>query len=117
MEDIDNIIGNRIKLAREKEVLTQKEVANFLGYLSQSIISEIESGKKDISARDLLKLSRFLKVSINYLHGIDTQMIVANEENYNNKIKNVAPAIKETIDQLIQSDEIVKKNKKGLFSF
>lgn len=116
MQDISKIIGNRIKIARENKELNQMDLSKFLGYKSQSIISEIESGKKDISAGDLFKLSIFLEVSISYLHGIDINPINI-PTNYDEKIQNVSPSTKTTIDQLIQSDEIVKKNTKGLISF
>lgn len=58
-------LGYRIKLLREEKGLTQSFVAKKLGYKHSSIISEIESGKKRISAENLSILAEVLGVDVN----------------------------------------------------
>ena len=68
-KEIASIIGKRIKQARNSKKISQTEVAAHLGYESQSYISEIESGKKQISANDLGRLAKLFEVTIEYLYG------------------------------------------------
>lgn len=49
-------LGNNIKTIREKENITQSEVASFLG-VDQSMISKYEQGERVISADSLEKLA------------------------------------------------------------
>jgi len=70
-KELKLVIGSRIKQARNNAGKLQKDLSNLLGYESQSIISEIENGKKDIDASDLFKIAVFLRVDISYLYGVD----------------------------------------------
>ncbi|MBK5459253.1 helix-turn-helix domain-containing protein [Peribacillus sp. TH27] len=60
-------LGIRIKELRIKQGLTQVDFANRLGYKHPSIISEIESGKKGLSANKLPLVAHVLGVDINSL--------------------------------------------------
>jgi transcriptional regulator with XRE-family HTH domain len=60
-------LGERIKHLRLKKGLTQSFVARELGYKHSSILCEIESGKKGISADKLPKVAKILGVDINSL--------------------------------------------------
>jgi|GEM_PF-6081108 len=113
-------IGSRIKQAREKSGKTQKEVATMLGFKTPSIISEFESGKKDITASDLGKLAELLGVSINFIFGV--------EEAPATKLKSIALEELQIIEDVREFDEVDhnilnqlrerNKNKnKNLFSF
>ncbi|MCL4400578.1 helix-turn-helix domain-containing protein [Candidatus Parvarchaeota archaeon] len=61
-------IAYKLKLAREMAGLSQNQVANFLG-LKRPAISEIEAGRRKVSAEELAELSRIYSVSINWLVG------------------------------------------------
>lgn len=61
-----NGLGNRIKAARMKAGLSQKDVADYFEIKSQSV-SQWESGKTDMNVSTLRKLAEFLKVSVDYL--------------------------------------------------
>lgn len=56
----------RIRALREDNDLTQKQLADFLN-VSQATYSRYENGTLDIPSAVLIKLSRFHKVSIDYL--------------------------------------------------
>jgi len=60
-------LGSRIKTLRLKNGLTQIDFAKKLGYKHPSIISEIESGKKGLSADKLPLVANVLGVDINSL--------------------------------------------------
>ncbi|GGJ67757.1 helix-turn-helix domain-containing protein [Virgibacillus salexigens] len=58
-------LGFRIRQLRKEKGLTQSFVAKQLGYKHSSIISEVESGKKGISAENLSILAKVLEVDVN----------------------------------------------------
>lgn len=58
-------LGFRIQQLRKEKGFTQSFVAKKLGYKYSSIISEIESDKKKISAENLYLLSEIFDVDIN----------------------------------------------------
>ncbi len=59
----------RIRDLREDKDLTQKQVAEILN-CSQQVYSNYELGQRDIPTDILIKLSRFYKVSTDYILGI-----------------------------------------------
>ena len=63
-------IGTRIKQSRKENGLTQKQLAERLG-LRSSVISFYETGERTPSIDVLIKLSRTLHVSIDYLLGTE----------------------------------------------
>ncbi len=62
-------IGQRIKDAREAAGLSQKDLAQELGYESPTAISYLESGERKVSVVDLEKLSRLLDKDVRYFLG------------------------------------------------
>ncbi len=58
----------RIRDLREDNDLTQKQMANILN-CSQQVYSNYELGQRDIPTDILIKLSRFYKVSTDYILG------------------------------------------------
>lgn len=60
-------LGIRIRELRIERRLTQAEFAKKIGYKHPSIISEIESGKKGISAEKLPQIANVLGVEVNSL--------------------------------------------------
>tara|TARA_R110002124_G_scaffold136727_1_gene299615 strand:- start:4794 stop:5159 length:366 start_codon:yes stop_codon:yes gene_type:complete len=55
----------RLKEAREYLGISQDKVANYLG-VPRSAVSEFESGKRNISATELQKLSRFYQRPVSW---------------------------------------------------
>ena len=59
---------NRIRDLRQEADLNQTEVAKILG-TSQTVYSRYECGKLDLPLRHLVALSKFYKVSADYILG------------------------------------------------
>lgn len=63
-----NPIPERLRIAREQAGLSQGQVARLLG-LHRPSISEIEAGRRKVSAEELLELARIYDVNIAWLAG------------------------------------------------
>jgi transcriptional regulator with XRE-family HTH domain len=63
------MIYKRIRELREDSDLTQKEISSFLK-CSQQVYSNYELGQRDIPTDILIKISKFYKVSVDYILGL-----------------------------------------------
>jgi transcriptional regulator with XRE-family HTH domain len=61
-------IGSRLRMARELAGLSQAQVAKMLS-LHRPSISEIEAGRRKVSAEELTKLADIYDVNISWLTG------------------------------------------------
>ena len=75
-------IGSRLRLAREIAGLSQAQVAKMLS-LHRPSVSEIEAGRRKVSAEELSKLAEIYDVKLNWLMGLDT----GENDKENEKIK------------------------------
>ena len=70
-DDSKNIVGGRIKRARQKLMLSQSNLAAKLQLekitLDQKAISRIETGDRFVADYELLAFSKVLKVSVQWL--------------------------------------------------
>ena len=68
-----NITGGRIKQARQKAGLTQKELSEKMeveaAYICRGSISRLESGERTVTDIELDAISTVLGVSLDYLFG------------------------------------------------
>ncbi len=68
-----NIIGSKIKSAREKAGLTQKQLSEKLDleavYTCRGSISRIENGRRAVTDIEIDAISKILNVSLDYLFG------------------------------------------------
>ena len=68
-----NIIGSKIKSAREKAGLTQKQFSEKLEleavYTCRGSISRIENGRRAVTDIEIDAISKILNVSLDYLFG------------------------------------------------
>ena len=68
-----NIIGKKIKEAREKSGMSQKQLSEKLElmavYTCRGSISRIENGKRAVTDIEIDAISKILNVSLNYLFG------------------------------------------------
>lgn len=60
-------IGQRIKAAREKEGLSQTQLAELLGYSTPTAVSLIESGERSVKVETLEKIAHALHQDVTYL--------------------------------------------------
>lgn len=76
----------RIKFARERQGITQKEIAELLN-INKSTYSNYESERYIIPLKHLVKLANILNVSLDYLFGFNKLT------NYKNLTKNINKTI------------------------
>ncbi len=67
--DGGGIMYPRIRDLREDRDLKQRELADYLN-CSQQVYSNYELGQRDIPSEVLIRLSRFYKVSVDYILGL-----------------------------------------------
>lgn len=59
-------VGERIKMRRNELGWTQEQLAQKAG-ISKSFLSDLENGKRSVSAENLLDIARVLNLSLDYL--------------------------------------------------
>lgn len=64
-------IGEKVKLLRNRRGLTQNDLKDVL-CLSRGQISNLESGKRNLSLKQLEKLSEYFKVDMSYFFMAET---------------------------------------------
>lgn len=64
------IFGERVKILREEKGITQKQLADAIGY-GKSTISFWENDLKDASCEAIAKIAKYFKVPSDYLLGLD----------------------------------------------
>lgn len=72
MEKNLTIVEIRLKFLRNLKGLTQTELANTLN-ISQALINSWENGYTNISLKQLVRLTYFYKVPLDYILGLTTQ--------------------------------------------
>jgi transcriptional regulator with XRE-family HTH domain len=85
--------GERIALLREKQSLTQEELANKLG-ISRAALSHYETSRREPDYETMNKIASFFNVSIDYLLNRS-----------NNPEVVMDPEVREFVDSLELSDE------------
>jgi len=65
---LNNVLGMRIKRLRQEKKLSQLELAEFLN-ISNTTLSQYESGKRIPGDEIKIKIAQFFNVSIDYLFG------------------------------------------------
>lgn len=66
-KDTTKIMAERIRIAREQAGLSQAKVAKLLGVNHRPTISEIEAGRRKVTAEEITKLAEIFKVSVAWL--------------------------------------------------
>jgi len=66
------VIAQRLRAAREHAGLSQGQVARLL-HMHRPSISELEAGRRNVSAEELAELARIYDVSVNWLVGEDSE--------------------------------------------
>ena len=65
-ERFQRMVGRRIQLAREDLGLNQEELSKQLGFPVRQTLSNIEAGKRKVTAEELMKFMQMLKKSMDY---------------------------------------------------
>ncbi|MEX0661475.1 MAG: helix-turn-helix transcriptional regulator [Balneolaceae bacterium] len=100
--DLKKCIASRLKDARESSGLSQNQVANLLN-LKRPAISEIEAGRRKVSAEELINFSEIYKVDLSWLacnesnvksEGVENKLQIAARELSNIKGEDLDKIIK-----------------------
>lgn len=62
-------LGKRVKELREERKLTQRELAEFMGYKTTRSIQFLEADERTIDYKQLIALADYFDVSLDYLVG------------------------------------------------
>jgi transcriptional regulator with XRE-family HTH domain len=87
-------IGAKIKEARDEMGMSQKELANSIGFDSSTAISLIEAGERKVSIEDLEKMGNIFHKNIRFFLGSDDKVDVKYALRAD---KNLSPKAKESI--------------------
>ncbi len=68
-------IGKKIREAREASGLSQRELADKLGFESSTAVSYMESGERKVSVVDLEKISKLLDKDIRFFIGQEGEQL------------------------------------------
>lgn len=68
--------GEIIRTLRQKQSMSQEELARLLGYRDRSSIAKIESGKVDLSQSRLEKFAEVFRVSVSQLMGLQNPEVM-----------------------------------------
>lgn len=94
------IIANRISLARERAGLTQNQLAILLN-IPRPSVAEIESGKRKVSAEELISMSDIFEVDINWLAGKGENKSDEQRDKIQLAARNLSGLKSEDIDKIV----------------
>ena len=94
------IIAERMRLAREFAGLTQAQVANTLG-LHRVSVTEIEAGRRKLSAPYLLPLAKMFGVSVSWIVGETDQKSTSAEVRVKLAARGLAAFSEEDLERLL----------------
>ena len=93
-------IANRLRLAREQAGLSQGQVAKQLG-MHRPTISEIEAGRRRVSADELATFARPYDVSTTWLMDEQSEMSDADQDRIQLAARKLAHLKPEDLDRLL----------------
>ena len=106
-------IGNRIRNLREKNGLSQEELALRVGYTSKSTIAKIETGVNDIPQNKIVRFAECLNTSPAALMGwVDEEVSAKNDV-----LANIVLQLRkddELLDMVAQLSELSKDRRQAL---
>ena len=72
MDDHRRLLGDRVRKARERLGLKQKQLADEAGFPSFQTISQIEKGDRDVKAWELFNLAKALRLELSELLSVES---------------------------------------------
>ncbi len=94
-------IGARLRLAREQAGLSQGQVAKML-HLHRPSISEVEAGRRKVSAEELAEFAHIYGVSVSWLASAGTEKENPNQDRIELAARELAKLKQEDLDKLLQ---------------
>ncbi len=111
LEGKNKLIGQKIKEAREHVGVSQKKIANVLGFESSTAVSLIEAGERRLKIEDLEKIANFLGKDIKFFLGIELETEEAPNIKYALRADN--DLSKDEQDEILRFIDFVKNSKNG----
>lgn len=102
-------IAKRLKQARDESGLSQEQVATMLN-LKRPSISEIESGRRKVSAEELVQFSEIYKVRLSWLAGKDSEVDTAIEDKLSFAAREASNIKEDDLDRVIKILSAFKGN-------
>lgn len=99
-EQLRKIIATRLSLARQQAGLSQTQAAKLLN-VARPTISEIESGRRKVTAEELVHFSNIYDVDIKWLSGKDTEHVDEVRDKLQLAARNMAGMKSEDLERVI----------------
>ena len=96
------IIANRIREARKSAGLSQGQVAKLMGLQHRPIISEIEAGKRRVTAEELSKLAGLFDVTVAWLVGEAPELVETDDPRIQLAARELKKLKPEDLDRLMR---------------
>ena len=101
-------IGKRLRLAREQAGLSQGQIAKMLG-LHRPSISEMEAGRRKVSAEELARIAEIYGVSTAWLLNEETEMDTLDQKRIELAARGLAQMRPEDLDRLLSILQTLRK--------
>jgi Zn-dependent peptidase ImmA (M78 family)/transcriptional regulator with XRE-family HTH domain len=98
--DLYQAIGLRIRRTREKQGMSQQELAQKMGYSSSATISHFEAGERKISIADLQRVAQILSLPVEYFLQ-DEVKSVQNQVLRFRALEEIRPTARETVVEFL----------------
>ena len=105
-------IGSRLRLAREMAGLSQAQVAKMLS-LHRPSVSEIEAGRRKVSAEEISKLAEIYDVKLNWLMGLEPGENDKEDEKIKLAARQLAKLKPKDYENVIHLLSILRSNRRG----
>ena len=102
-------IGNRLALARKQAGLSQGQVANLLN-LHRPAVSEMEAGRRNVTAAELSQLSKTYDVSVDWLSCTDADKANLNRDRIELAARELAKLKKEDLTKVLDLLSALRKS-------
>ncbi len=101
MSEARQAVASRLRLAREQAGLSQGQVANLLD-MHRPTVSEIEAGRRRVSAEELAEFARIYEVSLDWLTGTEGEQVDENDDRVMLAARQLARLKPEDLDKVMR---------------
>jgi len=105
-------IGDRLRMAREMAGLTQAQAAKLLG-LHRPSISEIEAGRRKVSAEELAKLSEVYAVNMDWILGSEDRSATIDRARLELAARELSKLKPEDLDRVLRLLSALRQEEDG----